>query len=68
MSDILETGVGRAYFKVIENALAKELVSFLQKYVSKKAKIISYEWRGNIPVKSEFKKLEQIAYDDGKNF
>jgi hypothetical protein len=66
--EILESSVGRAYAEVIENASAKELGSFLQKYVSKEAEIISDEWRGYIPLKSEFKKLEQIASDDGKNF
>lgn len=66
--EVLEVGVGRAYAEVIENASAKELGIFLQKYVSKEAEIISDEWRGYIPLKSEFKKLEQIASDDGKNF
>lgn len=66
--EILEKGVGRAYAEVIENASAKELGSFLHKHVSKEAEIISDEWRGYVPLKSEFKKLEQIASNDGKNF
>lgn len=66
--EILESGVGRAYAEVIENASSKELGNFLQKYVSKDAKIISDEWRGYIPLKLEFNKLEQVASDDGKNF
>jgi hypothetical protein len=66
--EISDAGVGRAYAEVIENASAKELGGFLQKYVSKDAEIISDEWRGYIPLKSEFKKLEQVVSNDGKNF
>jgi hypothetical protein len=66
--EILESGVGRAYAEVIENASSKELGNFLKKYVSKDAKLISDEWRGYRPLKSEFKKLEQVSSNDGKNF
>lgn len=66
--EILGSGVGRAYGEIIENASAKELGSFLKKHVAKDAKIVSDEWRGYTPLKSDFKKLEQIASDDGKNF
>lgn len=66
--EILDTGVGRAYAEVIENASSKELGSFLKRYVSQDAKIISDEWRGYIPLKAEFKKLEQVVSADGKNF
>ena len=66
--EILDSGVGRAYAEVIENASSKELGNFLKKYVSKDARIISDEWRGYTPLKSEFKKLEQVASDDGKFF
>jgi len=66
--EILNSGVGRAYAEVIENASSKELGSFLEKYVSKDARVISDEWRGYRPLKTEFKKLEQVSSDDGKNF
>ena len=66
--EVLDSGVGRAYAEIIENASAKELGNFLKKYVSKDAKIISDEWRGYTPLKVDFKKLEQVASDDGKNF
>lgn len=66
--EILDSGVGRAYAEVIANASAKELGNFLTRHVSKEAKIISDEWTGYIPLKAEFKKLEQIASDDGRNF
>jgi hypothetical protein len=66
--EILDGGVGRAYAEVIEHSSAKELGAFLRKYVSKDAKIISDEWLGYTPLKTEFMKLEQVASDDGKNF
>ena len=66
--EILDSGVGRAYAEIIENASAKELRSFLNKYVSKEAKVISDEWRGYTPLKADFEKLEQVTSNDGKNF
>jgi len=66
--EVIENGVGRAYAEVIEHASSKELGLFLNKYVSKDAKIIADEWTGYIPLKKEFSKLEQVASDNGKNF
>lgn len=66
--EIVDNGVGRAYAETIENASGKELERFLKKYVSKDAMILTDEWRGYIPVKKHFKKLEQVKSADGKNF
>jgi transposase-like protein len=66
--EIVEDGVGRAYAEVIENSSAKELGSFLRKYVSKDAELITDKWKGYTPLKNEFTKLKQIASDEGKNF
>ena len=66
--EIVEDGVGRAYAEVIENSSAKELGSFLMKYVSKDAELISDKWKGYTPLKKEFTKLKQVAFDEGKNF
>ena len=66
--EIVDDGVGRAYAEVIENSSAKELGSFLMKYVSKDAELISDKWKGYIPLKKEFTKLKQVASDEGKNF
>lgn len=67
--EILEDGgVGRAYAEVIENSSAKELGSFMVKYVSKDAKITTDKWRGYLPLKKEFLNLNQVASEDGKNF
>jgi hypothetical protein len=66
--EILEDGVGRAYAEVIEHSSAKELGSFLTKYVSKDAEIITDKWKGYTPLKKEFLKLKQVASEEGKNF
>ena len=66
--EIVDSGVGRAYAEIIENASANELRSFMKKYVSKDAKVVSDEWRGYTPLKAEFEKLEQVTSNDGKNF
>ena len=64
--EIVEDGVGRAYAEVIENSSTKELGSFLMKYVSKDAELISDKWKGYTPLKKEFTKLKQVASDEGK--
>ena len=66
--EIVDNGVGRAYAEAIENASGKELGRFLKKYVSKDAKIITDEWRGYIPLKKYFTKLEQVKSAEGKTF
>lgn len=66
--EIVDNGVGRAYAEVIEHASAKELGSFLRKYVSKEARIIADEWKGYIPLRKDFLKLEQVESGDGKDF
>lgn len=66
--EIVEAGVGRAYGEIIKNASSKELGRFLKKYVSNEAKIISDEWRGYTPLKKQFKNLEHVASNNGKNF
>ena len=66
--EIVGAGVGRAYAEVIGSASSKKLGGFLRKHVAKDAKIVSDEWRGYTPLKGEFRKLEQVASDDGKNF
>ncbi len=66
--EVLENRVGRAYAEIIENASSKELGSFLEKYVSPKANIITDEWKEYVPLKKKFINLKQIKSDDGKNF
>ena len=66
--EIVEDGVGRAYAEVIENSSAKELGSFLRKYVSQDAELISDKWKGYTPLINELTKLKQVASNEGKNF
>ena len=66
--EVMDSGVGRAYAEVIENASSKQLGSFLKKYVSTETQVVSDQWRGYTPLKAEFKNLEQVNSDDGKNF
>ncbi len=66
--EIVDGGVGRAYAEVIENSSAKELGSFLRKYVSIDVELISDKWKGYTTLKKEFTKLKQLASEDGKIF
>jgi hypothetical protein len=66
--EIVGDGVGRAYAEIIEHASSKELGTFLKKYVSKDAQVVSDEWKGYTPLKKVFTKLGQVASEDGKNF
>ena len=61
-------GVGRAYAELIEHASAEEFKPFFNNYIGKKATVITDEWRGYSPLKTEYKALRQIPSDEGKNF
>jgi hypothetical protein len=61
-------GVGRAYAQIIQSASAEEFTPFFASYISKKAKVITDEWLGYLPLKKEYRKLKQIPSNDGKNF
>lgn len=64
----VKDGVGRAYAQIIEAASTEEFKPFFASYISKKAKVITDEWLGYLPLKKEYKKLKQIPSNDGKNF
>lgn len=66
--EVIDKGVGRAYAEVIENASSRELGHFLKRHVSWDTKIIADEWNGYLPLKTEFRNLEQIPSEAGKNF
>jgi hypothetical protein len=61
-------GVGRAYAQIIQSASGEEFTPFFTSYISKKAKVITDEWLGYLPLKKEYRKLKQIPSNDGKNF
>lgn len=58
-------GVVRAYARQIESSSSKEFLPFFESYISKDAKIITDKWRGYIPLKKEYLRLEQIESKDG---
>jgi hypothetical protein len=66
--EVMDKGVGRAYAQIIEKANSNELGSFMKKYIDKKARIITDEWRGYLPLKKEYPNLEQHKSEEGKNF
>lgn len=64
----VKDGVGRAYAQVIQKASFEEFKPFFKDYISKDASVITDEWRGYLPLKTEYKMLKQIPSNDGKNF
>lgn len=66
--EIVKKGVGRAYAQIIENANSKELGDFMKKHIDRQTHVIADEWRGYLPLKKEYPKLEQRKSENGKNF
>ena len=66
--EIVPDGVGRAYAQCIDNASANSFNPFFETYISKKATIITDEWRGYIPLKKDYPNLQQIKSENGKSF
>jgi len=61
-------GVGRAYAQVINHASANDFRPFFETYISKNAQIVTDVWKGYLPLKKEYPKLEQIPSKNGGNF
>ena len=66
--EVVDKGVGRAYAEIIERADSIALGNFMRKYIDKKARVITDEWRGYRPLKKEYLKLEQLKSENGKYF
>ena len=60
------TGIGRAYARVIPDASSKSFKPFFEDHISKDARIITDEWTGYLPLKSEYPLLEQVKSDKGR--
>lgn len=60
--------MGRAYAKVIEEATTDEILSFMNEYVDKKAKVIADKWASYISIKESYPLLTQRKSDKGKGF
>lgn len=63
-----EHGVGRAYAQVIDRASAQEFRPFFEAYIGKNTQVVADEWKGYLPLKKEYPKLEQIPSNNGANF
>jgi hypothetical protein len=64
-----KNGVSRFYAKVIEQANAKNLGSFMREKVGKEAEITTDEWTGYKPLVDEFTNMKHIkSGKKGKNF
>lgn len=61
-------GVGRAYAQIIEEASAAKFKPFFNDYIDKAAKVVTDEWKGYVPLKSEYAYLKQIPSKEGDNF
>ena len=61
-------GVGRAYAKVIQSASSEEFKPFFNSYIDSKANVLTDEWLGYLPLKSEYQNLKQITSKEGENF
>ena len=64
--EIVKSGVGRAYAQVIDDASAASFRPFFEKYISKDAEIVTDEWSGYLPLKTDFPNIIQRASDKGK--
>jgi hypothetical protein len=61
-------GVGRAYAQIIDDASSKEFKPFFNSFIDTEANIITDEWKGYLPLKSEYPNLKQFPSKDGENF
>lgn len=61
-------GVGRAYARVIQDASAKSLRPLFDEHISKEANVITDEWNGYLPIKTDYPNLEQRKSENGSNF
>jgi hypothetical protein len=60
--------LGRAYAKLIQNASGNEFKPFFNNYIDMEATVVTDQWPGYSPLKSEYPNLKQIPSNDGLNF
>jgi hypothetical protein len=65
--EIVKAGYGRAYAEVIKDASGASFKPFFDSYIDKVADVVSDEWLGYKPLKSEYKKLKQLPSSKGKS-
>lgn len=66
--EILDEGAGRAYAQQIEHASGEEFKPFFNDCISRDASVVTDEWKGYLPLKSEYPFLEQKPSKNGANF
>lgn len=66
--EILDEGAGRAYAQQIEHASGEEFKPFFNDFISRDASVVTDEWKGYLPLKSEYPFLEQKPSKNGANF
>jgi hypothetical protein len=64
----VKDGVGRAYAQIIEDASAESFKPFFNNYIDPAANVITDEWKGYLPLRSEYTRLIQIPSKEGENF
>ena len=64
----VQSGVGRAYAQLINDASSNEFTPFFKNYIDKNANVITDEWRGYLPLKNQYPNLKQIPSKSGDNF
>ena len=64
----VQSGVGRAYAQLINDASSNEFTPFFKNYIDKNANVITDEWRGYLPLKNQYSNLKQIPSKSGDNF
>jgi transposase-like protein len=60
-------GAGRAYAKMIKSASAKEFRPFFASHISKDSKVITDVWKGYLPLRKDYPKLQQVPSNKGLN-
>jgi ISXO2-like transposase domain len=61
-------GVGRAYARIIDAASAAEFKPFFNDHIDKAANVVTDEWKGYAPLKTEYANLKQVPSKEGENF
>ena len=66
--EIVTGGYGRAYAKVIKDASSDSFKPFFENFIDMDADVVTDEWTGYKPLKSNYKKLRQLPSNKGKSF
>jgi hypothetical protein len=65
--EVVEAGVGRGYARVIPDASSSSFKPFFDEHICKNARIITDKWTGYLPLRNDYKNIEQTKSDEGKS-